>query len=175
MYGSQGQQRLRKRRPVSNIRALQTQADLLLTQSEMQIYDKYKVGKDSVTPRGFGGADGAPLSQSVRQRANLGTSLDGNLPASKWVPDTVQKHCKICEQRFYFLRRRHHCRQCGYLVCDKCSSTRDYVEGFQDKKQRVCTTCNKEKLDIANKVALAKQNMVMSAIHLQKPRKVTKK
>ena len=159
------------------MRTLQTQADILLTQSEMQMYDKFKVGKESVTPRGFGAADSAAaLSQSQRPRPIMAQSMDGfDLPASKWVPDQVQKHCKICEQRFYFLRRRHHCRQCGFLVCDKCSTSRDYVEGFQDKKQRVCTNCNKEKLDIANKVAQYKQNMVMSAIHLQKPRKVTKK
>ena len=64
--------------------------------SEMQIYDKFKQNKD-MTPRGFGAGDDK-LSQSQRPfNKNLATSLDGfKQPASKWVPDTVQKTCKIC-------------------------------------------------------------------------------
>lgn len=52
------------------MRALHTQADMLLTQSEMQIYDKFRGGKEAITPRGFGGIENA-LSQSVRQQKGI--------------------------------------------------------------------------------------------------------
>ena len=58
MLNSQATGRAKKRRPVSNMRVLQTQADLLLTQSEMQIYDKFKGGNEAITPRGFGIVNG---------------------------------------------------------------------------------------------------------------------
>jgi hypothetical protein len=33
--------------------------------------------------------------------------------------------CAICEAEFkLLLRRRHHCRCCGMITCDKCSSSR---------------------------------------------------
>jgi hypothetical protein len=39
-----------------------------------------------------------------------------------WVPDTARSDCANCRKDFSLFRRRHHCRQCGNLFCDDCSS-----------------------------------------------------
>ena len=41
-----------------------------------------------------------------------------------WVDDDEADACKLCSKRFTLLRRRHHCRRCGHLICDGCSRSR---------------------------------------------------
>jgi ankyrin repeat protein len=42
-----------------------------------------------------------------------------------WQNDNDQNHCELCVSSFSTItNRRHHCRCCGVLVCDKCSSKR---------------------------------------------------
>jgi hypothetical protein len=61
----------------------------------------------------------------------------------RWYPNDKSKKCGICVKRFKGLfRRRHHCRSCGILVCAACSPDRDYVQGYKDKKVRICKGCN---------------------------------
>ena len=40
------------------------------------------------------------------------------------VPDKKAKLCQICKMTFSLLKRRHHCRHCGRVVCDECSTGR---------------------------------------------------
>lgn len=48
----------------------------------------------------------------------------------------------ICDREFSLLRRRHHCRSCGSLLCDECCSA--YLPlplmGLREPV-RVCTQC----------------------------------
>lgn len=37
-----------------------------------------------------------------------------------WVPDEARIACSVCSRSFNLLRRRHHCRLCGELVCKTC-------------------------------------------------------
>mgnify|MGYP006084021989 CR=1 FL=1 len=46
-----------------------------------------------------------------------------------WMPDKICKVCYNCEDPFTMYRRRHHCRMCGQVFCDRCSS--EYVDGSQ--------------------------------------------
>ena len=41
---------------------------------------------------------------------------------SHWMPDQLCKHCYACEEKFTVFRRRHHCRLCGQVFCNSCSS-----------------------------------------------------
>jgi hypothetical protein len=59
------------------------------------------------------------------------------LIAPVWVPDDFSKHCQKCGVPFTFLRRRHHCRLCGALVCNECSSNRKLIP-TESKPVRVC-------------------------------------
>ncbi|KAJ8655477.1 hypothetical protein O0I10_008763 [Lichtheimia ornata] len=74
-----------------------------------------------------------------------------------WEADRHASECRRCNRRFNFLVRRHHCRRCGLVVCDRCSSHRIRLppnEIIQDPAvdpshypliamhpQRVCDAC----------------------------------
>ncbi|KAI8065804.1 hypothetical protein BC940DRAFT_223078, partial [Gongronella butleri] len=45
-------------------------------------------------------------------------------PRHVWENDRQAAECRRCNRRFNFLVRRHHCRRCGQIVCDRCSSHR---------------------------------------------------
>ncbi|CAO3589453.1 unnamed protein product [Absidia cylindrospora] len=45
-------------------------------------------------------------------------------PRHEWESDRQASECRRCGRRFNFLIRRHHCRRCGQIVCDRCSSHR---------------------------------------------------
>jgi len=66
-----------------------------------------------------------------------------------WVPDADSPNCMICAAKFTVVKRRHHCRACGKVLCNNCCGERyrlDYMEG---KEGRVCTPCKTilERLD----------------------------
>ncbi|KAJ2827421.1 hypothetical protein GGI24_002650 [Coemansia furcata] len=46
------------------------------------------------------------------------------LPESAWEPDEATAVCRQCSRRFSLFLRRHHCRRCGLVFCDSCSSRR---------------------------------------------------
>jgi tetratricopeptide (TPR) repeat protein len=50
-----------------------------------------------------------------------------------WVPDKDAPACNVCSARFSLLRRRHHCRMCGQVVCAACSS--------HPRGKRICSAC----------------------------------
>ena len=57
-----------------------------------------------------------------------------------WQRDEEAAVCRCCGAEFTLLRRRHHCRACGGVVCESCSKGREAVHahaGFV----RVCDTC----------------------------------
>ncbi|KAG0302893.1 hypothetical protein BGZ97_002127 [Linnemannia gamsii] len=43
---------------------------------------------------------------------------------AKWESDHKAIDCKECHRKFSLWLRRHHCRRCGHVVCDRCSSHR---------------------------------------------------
>ena len=60
----------------------------------------------------------------------------------KWVPDEEAPNCMLCKAAFSFIKRRHHCRECGKVFCsDCCSHTLELPHRGQYKKVRVCNTC----------------------------------
>lgn len=44
--------------------------------------------------------------------------------AGVWVDDEATTACLLCRSTFSFTNRKHHCRQCGKVVCDPCSQNR---------------------------------------------------
>jgi len=46
------------------------------------------------------------------------------LHKSNWTKDKISSICQLCSECFSLRVRRHHCRSCGVLTCDDCSSKR---------------------------------------------------
>jgi hypothetical protein len=60
----------------------------------------------------------------------------------EWEPDAASKTCRVCGVRYTLLRRRHHCRRCGRLVCQNCSKARLALREERSRKVRVCSACS---------------------------------
>ena len=79
----------------------------------------------------------AILDQETRIR--VGNTDGPGTMAPVWVPDSEAIRCMICGDKFTFTQRRHHCRQCGNVVCSKCSAKKKELPG--QGKKRVCDSC----------------------------------
>ena len=56
------------------------------------------------------------------------------LPELQWQKDSAHATCQQCYISFTMLNRKHHCRYCGRVLCDKCSR-------YKIRKLRACKTC----------------------------------
>jgi len=63
--------------------------------------------------------------------------------APEWIADELATACMLCQLRFTVIRRRHHCRACGLLVCSKCGSARAPLPFMANAEARVCVVCHK--------------------------------
>ncbi|EPB86994.1 hypothetical protein HMPREF1544_06212 [Mucor circinelloides 1006PhL] len=116
---------------------------------------------NNITVPDTGSTSHSPRGRSVSSVSP--STLSGNLlPRSQrvWEMDRQAPECRRCHRRFNFLVRRHHCRRCGQIVCDKCSSNRirlpveELIEDpmvspsqyplLASQSQRVCDTCYRE-------------------------------
>ncbi|CAG8506887.1 26446_t:CDS:10 [Gigaspora margarita] len=82
-------------------------------------------------------------TKQFSQRAHESDALDGFiLVRPVWVDDETVKTCKGCETSFTPLRRKHHCRQCGNIFCQECTSKNIALPqlGYL-KPERVCSGC----------------------------------
>lgn len=59
-----------------------------------------------------------------------------------WVKDSAVTHCKQCNREFGVFRRKHHCRNCGNVFCQQCSSRECIIpESTYTTQERVCDNC----------------------------------
>jgi len=58
-----------------------------------------------------------------------------------WVPDADAPDCMICNARFTLVKRRHHCRACGKVLCAACCNEKHSLVYLENKEGRVCTPC----------------------------------
>ncbi|KAN0009570.1 hypothetical protein ACTFIU_006865 [Dictyostelium citrinum] len=63
---------------------------------------------------------------------------------AEWKPDQSSLECNDCQLPFTLIRRRHHCRKCGSIFCDSCSSFYSIlpIEYGYTGQQRLCRSCN---------------------------------
>ncbi|VDM60045.1 unnamed protein product [Angiostrongylus costaricensis] len=66
----------------------------------------------------------------------------------RWVPDEDCEQCTACSAPFSVVRRRHHCRNCGRIFCNKCSRNSICIpELGYDRRVRVCNLCFLHKMN----------------------------
>ena len=71
----------------------------------------------------------------------------------RWVPNEAYNNWQICQTEFSLFFRKHHWRNCGVLVCDECSSHREYVSGYRDERVRVWKLCFNNFLTLPSEIA----------------------
>jgi len=64
------------------------------------------------------------------------------LTARAWVEDSEAKECMACKSPFSFVVRKHHCRNCGGIFCNPCSTKKIAILKYGlAEPQRVCVNC----------------------------------
>lgn len=57
----------------------------------------------------------------------------------EWVHDKERLLCCLCDRKFGMIVRRHHCRLCGEVVCNRCSLSKVQISGVK-KQARYSTS-----------------------------------
>ena len=76
-----------------------------------------------------------PVAIQGKARFVLTTNDDpnhGHLWQPVWQPNKDVTKCNLCKATFTLLRRKHHCRECGKIMCNDCS---------RFPKRRLCKVC----------------------------------
>ncbi|XP_053393057.1 uncharacterized protein LOC123562323 [Mercenaria mercenaria] len=59
-----------------------------------------------------------------------------------WQPDQEAQACPLCKCKFGGLKRRHHCRQCGLVVCNKCCNEKIPLPQLGiEEPEKICESC----------------------------------
>lgn len=67
----------------------------------------------------------------------------GGLRDVGWIVNQGVYFCLVCSVPFDAVTWKHHCRACGLVTCNSCTSRLVRIEGFEHYgKQRVCKHCN---------------------------------
>ncbi|XP_070763304.1 FYVE, RhoGEF and PH domain-containing protein 6-like [Enoplosus armatus] len=82
---------------------------------------------------------GKPLEEIELRDCGDGAPLGSKAPI--WIPDPRTTMCMICTCEFTLTWRRHHCRACGKVVCQSCSSNKHCLEYLKNQLARVCDQC----------------------------------
>lgn len=58
-----------------------------------------------------------------------------------WIPDETTNQCMQCDVKFSLIKRRHHCRACGLLLCSSCCGEK-FLLHYLGVEGRVCMSCH---------------------------------
>ena len=82
---------------------------------------------------------------SMMSSVAASATTEQRLSRPTWKRDASVDACEAphCGARFTLMARRHHCRACGNIFCEACSSTRVPLPelGYGRDPQRVCAAC----------------------------------
>lgn len=87
-----------------------------------------------------------PTLGGANQPSGVAAQL-GTIPPY-WIPDAEANACMRCQLRFSLIKRRHHCRCCGLVLCSGCCSLKAklaYMGGSLEA--RVCVECDEQLQD----------------------------
>ena len=75
---------------------------------------------------------------SICEETNDKMSFGSKAPL--WLPDSSVTMCQDCAEPFGMMRRRHHCRGCGQIICAGCSRQKVFLP-YLNREDRVCNSC----------------------------------
>ena len=88
-------------------------------------------------------------SRTIYQKVKMGPikpAMPGETQPANWVCDGERQACIGCAVQFAFAVRRHHCRICGEIFCDKCSAWKVWLSWTASGGTRACTPCYAKEL-----------------------------
>ncbi|XP_009580328.1 PREDICTED: FYVE, RhoGEF and PH domain-containing protein 2, partial [Fulmarus glacialis] len=98
--------------------------------------DRKEKRSETFTTAVHGLETGTPPEELDPQTEELGRR------APQWVRDNLVTMCMRCKEPFNaIMRRRHHCRACGYVVCARCSDYKAELQYDGNRLNRVCQQC----------------------------------
>ncbi|KAB5568112.1 hypothetical protein DKX38_001905 [Salix brachista] len=105
--------------------------------------------------------------QSTEKKKGLGEWMNLIKPGSEekdhWVPDEAVSKCTSCGTDFGAFVRRHHCRNCGDIFCDKCTHGRIALTADENAQPvRVCDRCMAE---VTQRLSNSKEAASKPAFH----------
>ncbi|KAM7000540.1 RUN and FYVE domain-containing protein 1 [Tautogolabrus adspersus] len=83
---------------------------------------------------------GLHLSQSKLKMEDF-KEVNKALKGHAWLKDDEATQCKQCQKEFSIARRKHHCRNCGDIYCNHCSSNEMALPSYP-RPVRVCDMCH---------------------------------
>ncbi|XP_070994213.1 RUN and FYVE domain-containing protein 1-like isoform X2 [Oncorhynchus clarkii lewisi] len=83
---------------------------------------------------------GLHLSQSKLKMEDF-KEVNKALKGQAWLKDDEATQCKQCQKEFSIARRKHHCRNCGDIYCNSCSSNELALPSYP-RPVRVCDICH---------------------------------
>uniref|UniRef100_A0A4W5NW03 RUN and FYVE domain containing 1 n=1 Tax=Hucho hucho TaxID=62062 RepID=A0A4W5NW03_9TELE len=83
---------------------------------------------------------GLHLSQSKLKMEDF-KEVNKALKGQAWLKDDEATRCKHCQKEFSIARRKHHCRNCGDIYCNSCSSNELALPSYP-RPVRVCDICH---------------------------------
>ncbi|XP_023139832.1 RUN and FYVE domain-containing protein 1 [Amphiprion ocellaris] len=83
---------------------------------------------------------GLHLSQSKLKMEDF-KEVNKALKGHAWLKDDEATQCKQCQKEFSISRRKHHCRNCGDIYCNNCSSNELALPSYP-RPVRVCDMCH---------------------------------
>ncbi|KAJ6953437.1 protein FREE1-like [Populus alba x Populus x berolinensis] len=105
--------------------------------------------------------------QPTEKKKGLGDWMNLIKPGSEekdhWVPDEAVSKCTSCGTDFGAFVRRHHCRNCGDIFCDRCTHGRIALTADENAQPvRVCDRCMAE---VTQRLSNAKEAASKPAFH----------
>lgn len=91
---------------------------------------------------------GLHLSQSKLKMEDF-REVNKALKGHAWLKDDEATQCKQCQKEFSIARRKHHCRNCGDIYCNSCSSNELALPSYP-RPVRVCDMCHSLLLQRSN-------------------------
>eukprot|EP00158_Paraphelidium_tribonemae_P007602 Partr_v1_DN28296_c3_g1_i1_m75320 putative FYVE, RhoGEF and PH domain containing len=88
---------------------------------------------------------------------NLGDENSYSAPV--WIPDNAVNECMECLQEFTVMKRRHHCRSCGRVLCGNCSTKKTFLPS-QHKLQSLPQI---KTLSVFNLQSLARRELLQTS------------